>query len=272
MSEGMTPLRYRIVERRVELPDTVTLELSPLDAAIARFTPGQFSMIYSFGVGEVPISMSGDTDAPTLVHTLRAVGAVTQALYDAPVGSVLGIRGPFGTGWETPTSTGTDIVIVAGGIGLAPLRPLIRHLLRQRDRYREVNILVGARTPGDLLYPDEYDRWRHAGAKVWVTVDRPDTTWTGSVGVVPGLLEEFDVDPTNTSAYVCGPEIMMHFSALALRRRQVPAAAIQLSLERNMRCAIAWCGHCQLGPLLVCRDGPVIGYDRAEPLLAVKEL
>jgi NAD(P)H-flavin reductase len=272
MTAAMTPLRYRIVDRRVELADTVTIELSPLDTPIAPYQAGQFTMVYAFGVGEVPISISGDSSSSTLVHTLRAVGAVTQALHDAPVGTVLGIRGPFGTSWGAPPPTHDDVVIIAGGIGLAPLRPAIRDVLRERDRYRRVCVLIGARTPADLLYQEECTDWGNAGAEVLVTVDRADSSWTGSVGVVPTLLDEVDFDPLRTTAYVCGPEVMMRFAAIALRHREVPAEAIRVSLERNMRCAIAWCGHCQLGPLLVCRDGPVVGYDLAEPLLAVKEL
>jgi NAD(P)H-flavin reductase len=268
----MTPLPYRVVSRRVELADTVTLELIPEGAAIARYLPGQFTMVYAFGVGEVPISISGDWDGGPLVHTLRAVGAVTKALHDTEPGMVLGIRGPFGAGWRVPATAGADVVVVAGGIGLAPLRPVIRHALAQRDRYRRVLVLIGARTPEDLLYPDEYERWRKAGADVRVTVDRADTSWTGSVGVVPALLDDVELDPATVAAYLCGPEIMMRFAGQALRRRGVPAEVIDVSLERNMRCGIGWCGHCQLGPLLLCRDGPVIGYDVAEPLLAVKEL
>jgi NAD(P)H-flavin reductase len=272
MSMPMTPLPYRVVSRRTELSDTVTLELVPEGKAIERYVPGQFTMVYAFGVGEVPISISGECDGGPLVHTLRAVGAVTQALHDTRPGTVLGIRGPFGLGWRVPAPVGADVVVVAGGIGLAPLRPVIRHALAHRDRYRAVTVLIGARTPEDLLYPDEYDAWRAAGADVRVTVDRADAGWTGSVGVVPTLLDGVGLDPVTVSAYVCGPEIMMRFAAQALRRRGVPAESIDVSLERNMRCGIAWCGHCQLGPLLLCRDGPVIGYDVAEPLLAVKEL
>jgi NAD(P)H-flavin reductase len=272
MTLPMTPLPYRVVSRRAELADTVTLELMPEGAAIDRYVPGQFTMVYAFGVGEVPISISGEWDGGPLLHTLRAVGAVTRALHDTEPGAVLGIRGPFGVGWRVPAPANADVVVVAGGIGLAPLRPVIRHTLAHRDRYRSVSVLIGARTPQDLLYPDEYDTWRKAGADVRVTVDRADRGWTGSVGVVPALLDEIDLDPAAVAAYLCGPEIMMRFAARALRGRAVPATAIDVSLERNMRCGIGWCGHCQLGPFLLCRDGPVIGWDAAEPLLAVKEL
>jgi NAD(P)H-flavin reductase len=267
----MTPLPYRVVDRIVETADTVTLTLTPVNDAIGPYQPGQFTMVYAFGVGEVPISISADPGAGGVVHTLRAVGAVTQALHDISPGKTVGIRGPFGTDWGLPAPAG-DLVIVAGGIGLAPLRPVVTHAIENRERYQRVALLIGARTPEDLLYPKDYDMWRAGGVEVVVTVDRAEPGWIDHVGVVPSLLDHIDFDPRATTAFVCGPEIMMRFTAQALLRRQVPAPAIRVSLERNMRCGVAWCGHCQLGPLLVCRDGPVVGYDLAEPLLAIREL
>jgi anaerobic sulfite reductase subunit B len=268
----MTPLLYRITGRRQETVDTATLTLHPVAGSIAAPLPGQFSMVYAFGVGEVPISVSHLDGPHRLVHTLRAVGAVTRALHDAPVGQVLGIRGPFGTDWGVPAPRHHDLVIVAGGIGLAPLRPVVEHALRERDRYRKVFLLIGARTPTDLLYPGEYDGWRAGGVDVRVTVDRADAGWPGHVGVVTTLMGDLDLGPETTTGFVCGPEVMMRFAARAMLDRGVPRSAIRVSLERNMRCGAALCGHCQLGPLLLCRDGPVVGYDRAEPLMSVKEL
>jgi anaerobic sulfite reductase subunit B len=268
----MVPLPYRITDRRQETADTATLTLRPVAGSIAAPLPGQFSMVYAFGVGEVPISVSGHDGPGGLVHTLRAVGAVTQALHDAPVGQLLGIRGPFGTDWGLPAPRPHDLVIVAGGIGLAPLRPVIEHALRERDRYRNVFVLIGARTPADLLYPGEYDVWRAGSADVRVTVDRADSGWSGHVGVVTTLMGDLDLDPAATTGFVCGPEVMMRFAARGLIDRGLPRPAMRVSLERNMRCGVALCGHCQLGPLLVCRDGPVVGYDLAEPLMSVKEL
>jgi anaerobic sulfite reductase subunit B len=265
----MTPLRYRVRQRLVETADTVTLVLDPVDEPIVAPLPGQFTMMYAFGVGEVPISVSGHVDG-AIVHTVRDVGAVSKALTGSTVGQVLGIRGPYGTDWGVPA--GGDLVVMAGGIGLAPLRPVIRQAVADRSRYGHVVVLVGARTPGDLLYPDEYDEWRAAGLDVRVTVDRADAGWTGHVGVVTTVLDDLGVDPAATTAFVCGPEVMMRFAARALVDRGVPATAIRVSLERNMRCAVVLCGHCQLGPLLVCRDGPVVGWDVAERLLSVKEM
>ncbi|HET6213255.1 MAG TPA: FAD/NAD(P)-binding protein, partial [Micromonosporaceae bacterium] len=244
----------------------------PLGEAIADPLPGQFSMVYAFGVGEVPISVSGRSGTGDILHTVRTVGAVTRALHAARPGGVLGLRGPFGSGWRIPAPAGSDVVIVAGGIGLAPLRPVVRHALAQRARYRGVTLLIGARTPADLLFTDEYAGWRAGGVDVRVTVDRAGADWTGHVGVVTTLFDHVVTDPGRTVGYTCGPEVMMRFAARGLVDRGVPGSAIDVSLERNMRCGIALCGHCQLGPLVVCRDGPVVGYDRAAPLLAVKEL
>jgi anaerobic sulfite reductase subunit B len=271
------PHPYRVVSRRVDTADTVTLELAHDAAPLAAFAPGQFAMLTAYGIGEVPISLSGlpdprDEGAHRLTHTLRAVGAVTRALHGTEPGGVVGVRGPFGTSWDVGSAAGHDVVIVAGGIGLAPVRPVLQAVLADRSRYGEVVLLVGARTPADLLYGDELPRWTAAGVRVGVTVDRPSDGWTGNVGVVPALIPAARFDPARAVAFVCGPEVMLRFTARALLDRGLPASRLRVSLERNMRCGLGWCGHCQLGPLLLCRDGPVVDYARAEPLLTVREL
>lgn len=200
------------------------------------------------------------------------MGAVTRALYAAQPGSLIGVRGPFGTSWDVASAAGRDIVIVAGGIGLAPLRPVVLTALADRSRYRRIVLLTGARTPGDLLYVDELERWRRGGVEVAITVDRADSGWSGQVGLVTALIEPAGLAPDNSVAFVCGPDVMMRFTADALAARGIPASRIRVSLERNMRCGIGWCGHRQLGPLLVCRDGPLVGYDRAAALMRVREL
>ncbi|BCJ49318.1 oxidoreductase [Actinoplanes sp. NBRC 14428] len=269
------PVPYRVVARRAETADTVTMELANDDGPLDAFAPGQFAMLTAYGIGEVPISLSAVAVAGgrtrRLVHTVRAVGAVTRALCGAAPGAVIGVRGPYGTAWDL-AAAGRDVVIVAGGIGLAPVRPLVHAVLADRSRFGDVALLVGARTPADLVFRDDLRRWAGAGAQVAVTVDRPAGDWDGHVGVVPSLLPQARFDAGHAVAFVCGPEIMMRFTAEALIRAGVAPARVQISLERSMRCGCGWCGHCQLGPLLVCRDGPVVAYERVAHLLTVREL
>ena len=267
----MRPARYLVAARIQETYDTVTLLLRPVDDPIQVPRPGQFTMLYAYGVGEVPVSVSGIGEAPgpVLVQTIRAVGAVTRALCAATPGDMIGVRGPFGTDWRVNDAGGRDMLVVAGGIGLAPLRPVVLAALRARGR---VVLLVGARSPGDLVFTRELDVWRRRGADVRVTVDHGEAGWDGRVGLVTGLIHDAIADPAGTTAFVCGPEIMTRLSAQALVDAGIPAREILVSLERNMRCGVALCGHCQLGPLLVCRDGPVVSYAEAAPLLAKREL
>jgi NAD(P)H-flavin reductase len=272
------PVPYHVTHRREDTDDTVTLTLEHPDAPLPGFAPGQFAMLTSYGVGEVPISLAGTDGGENgrsgrLVHTLRAVGAVTRALHATRPGQVVGVRGPFGAGWDVPSAAGRDLVVVAGGIGLAPLRPVVLAALAARPEFGRLVVLVGARTPADLLYLDELSTWnRLDGVQVEVTVDRPNSAWSGHVGVVTTLIDGADFDADNAVAFVCGPEVMMRFVARALATRGLAEERIRVSLERNMHCGTGWCGHCQLGPLLICRDGPVVGYDVAGPLMGVREL
>jgi anaerobic sulfite reductase subunit B len=269
---AVVPRPFRVVRRRRETSDTWTLELEPVDGAPLAVEPGQFTMLYAFGVGEVPISVSGDPAGP-LIHTVRAVGAVTKAICASRPGAVLGVRGPFGNAWPVEVAAGSDVVVVAGGIGLAPLRPAIHHVLARRGSYGDVAVLYGSRSPADLLYPRELERWRgRFDLQVDVTVDRALDGWRGEVGVVPKLISAARFDPDAAVAMVCGPEIMMRFAAEALLERGVPRERIHVSMERNMRCGLGHCGHCQLGPTLICRDGPVYPWDEVAPLLEVREL
>ncbi|RLU89210.1 oxidoreductase [Streptomyces griseocarneus] len=264
------PLPYRVVDTRPETADTVTIRLEPVHETLPSFAPGQFAMVYAFGVGEIPVSVAGILPDGGLLHTIRGVGAVSGALYALRPGATVGMRGPFGTSWDLPLAAGDDLLVVAGGIGLAPLRPLVLAALAAPQAHGRLNVLVGARSPEDLLYRDELDGW--ARPYRGVAVDRPSAGWKGRVGVVTTLLDEAPFTPAETTAFVCGPEVMIRATARELLHRGVRPDRVLVSLERNMRCATAHCGHCQLGPLLLCRDGPVVGYDRAEPLLAVREL
>ena len=274
-ADPMLPRPFRVERIRRDLSDTFTLELKPADGGRApSFKPGQFNMLYQFGVGEVPISISGDPTEPgLLVHTIRAVGSVTNALSGLKAGAVVGVRGPYGSAWPVDAATGSDVVIVAGGIGLAPLRPAIHSVLARRQDFGRLVILYGARTPHDILYRTQLERWSsRLDTFVDVTVDRAGADWRGNVGVVTKLIGRGGFDPAQTVGFVCGPEIMIRYSVQALGDRGVAADRIHVSMERNMRCAVGFCGHCQFGGAFVCKDGPVFRFDRIAPLFRVRSL
>lgn len=262
----LLPNRYRVTWRHRETADTVTFGIEPIDAPLDDFKPGQFNMLYVYGIGEVPISVSGGP----LVHTVRAVGAVSKALCEATEGTVIGVRGPYGTDWGLDRSTGCDVVVVAGGIGLAPVRPAIRQLIEEDSRFGDTTVLIGARSPDDLIFREEIKLWQ-SRAQVEVTVDRAEPGYDGHVGVVTELIPSFR-RPDNTVALVCGPEVMIRFAAKALMDQGIGADRILVSLERNMKCAVGHCGHCQFGSEFVCRDGPVFPYSRVGRLMSIGEL
>lgn len=270
----MLPSLGHVRARRQETPDVVTLDIEPSDKSLLGVQPGQFNMLAVLGVGEVPISLSAvDAERGLLVHTIRAVGPVSAALAALEPGAVLGLRGPFGVGWPMAALEGRDVVVLAGGLGLVPLRPALQALVAHRERFGRLALLVGARTPGDLLWSDELAAWaRDAGMLVEVTVDRAGVDWHGHVGVVTTLLPGLHFDLANAAALVCGPEPMMRAGALALASAGMAEADIHLSLERNMHCATGLCGHCQCGPFLVCRDGPVLPFSQLRALMLRKEL
>lgn len=265
------PRPWRVAHARRETRDTVTLDLSPDEPFC--FLPGQFNMLSLPGVGEVPISISGDpADRHHVLHTIRDVGAVTRALCASRPGEEIGVRGPYGTDWPLAAAAGGDLVIVAGGIGLPPLRPALYTALARRGEFGRVVVLYGARTPEDLLFTGELADWTESGLDVEVTVDAAGRDWHGNVGVVPRLIDRASFDPRNTTAFTVGPEIMMRFAVQALLAAGVAGDRVYLSMERNMQCAAALCGHCQLGPFLVCQDGPVFCYQRLARWLSVREL
>jgi|SRR5450631_3600321 NAD(P)H-flavin reductase len=267
------PRLYRVGRVRRELVDTTTLELAPLDGSRPTFEPGQFNMLYAFGVGEVAISISGAADANSFIHTVRDVGAVSGAIAKLKAGATIGLRGPFGTSWPVVSAQGADVLLVAGGLGLAPLRPAIYHVLANRPRYGRVAILFGSRQPKDLLYRRELQQWRQRlDVDIEITVDHADANWQGNVGVVPALIRRVAFDPRDTIALVCGPEVMMRFTVSTLRDAGVSTDRIYLAMERNMKCAVGLCGHCQFGPTFVCKDGPVMRFDKIAEIFAVREI
>lgn len=269
----MVPQIAHVRRRRHDAPDAWTLELEMESRAHFAYAPGQFNMLTAFGVGESAISMSGDPATGPLIHTIRAVGPVSRALAELGPGDPIGVRGPFGVGWPMTQAAGKDIVLVAGGLGLAPLRPAIYRILGERELYGSVTLLFGARRPDDILFRHEVESWRaRFDIDVDVTVDHAPSDWRGHVGVVTTLISRLELDPAKSLAMICGPEVMMRFVALALVDRGIAESDIYLSMERNMKCAIGHCGHCQLGPTFICRDGPVFTYERLKRLLTVKEL
>lgn len=275
ISDPMVPRPYRVLRVRKETSDTFTLELEPTDGGdIPAFAPGQFNMLYVYGVGEIPISISGDPGRRTpLVHTTRAVGVVTRAMRSLKPGDVIGVRGPFGSSWPVEEARGNDVVIVVGGIGLPPLRGAMYRIMDNRELYGKVVLLYGARTPTDILFRKDLEYWRsQLDLDVFVTVDRATESWRGSVGVVTRLISRAPFDPLNTIAFTCGPEVMMRFATMELLKRGVKSDRIFISMERNMKCAIGLCGHCQFGPKFVCKDGPVFPYNEVEDLIAKWEI
>ncbi len=272
---AMIPLPYVIKKIHRDTKDTFTVELvGSGDWAGMSFSPGQFNMLYVFGVGEIPVSISGDpTSTRRLIHTIRVVGPVTRALRALKTGDTIGVRGPYGTPWPVEEAEGNDVILVAGGIGLAPIRPALYYLLANRKRYGKIVLLYGTRTPADILYRTELESWRgRFDVYVDVTVDRGDSSWWGNVGVVPTLIPRVNFDAPNAVAMMCGPEIMMRFSVMALRKQGLTTDNIYVSMERNMKCAIGLCGHCQYGGRFVCKDGPVFAFNTIVDLFNKREV
>jgi len=266
------PVQAKLLSRREETTDTTTLHFRA--PAGYSFMPGQFNMIFVPGVGEVPISLSGNANnRREIVHTVRNVGAVSGAIAQTRVGAFAGLRGPYGTGWPLSEAKGKDLVIVAGGIGLAPLRPVIYDVLSRRNHYRKVTILYGARSPRDVVFRDELGKWVERGdIHVEISLDRGDSAWLGHVGVITRFIPWVEIDPVNTVAMVCGPEVMMRFSVRELQTLGIQDGSIFLSMERNMRCGLGHCGHCQFGGDFVCKEGPVFSYEYAGERLMVQEV
>ncbi len=272
----LRPAWAEIVKITPEAEGVTTYALKLLDPEIGQgysWNPGQFNMLYVPGVGESAISMSTDVESADglVIHTIRHVGNVTKAISRLKVGDVVGLRGPFGTSWPLEAIKGMDVVIACGGIGLPPLRGALYSIIRSRSSYGKVTLLYGARTPKDLMYQVEYDAWKQADIDVQVSVDRGDDTWTGRIGVMPMFFYHNRIDPRKTAILTCGPEIMMRFVIYEALARRIPSEHIYVSLERNMKCGQGFCGHCQLGPYFICKDGPVFSFDHLEPFINVEE-
>lgn len=274
--EPLLPLGMMVKKTVWETDDTFTIQLNRegTQGTSPPFRPGQFNMLYVYGMGEAAISISSDPhESQLLAHTIHRLGTVTTALSQLKRGDVVGVRGPFGSNWPVERANGLDVCIVAGGIGIAPLRPVLYALLHRRGDYGRILLLYGARSPLDLLYRVELEEWSKSyNVEVLVTVDRGDSAWKGYIGVVPGLFTYIDLDARATIAMVCGPEVMMQYTVAEILRRGIPPEQIYLSMERNMKCAVGFCGHCQYGPKFICKDGPVFAYPQIRDLFEKKEI
>ncbi len=250
---------------------TFSLEYNHPDTPTG-FHSGQFNMICLPGFGEVAISICSDPNTPRMMeHTIRYAGGVTRAIGRLRVGDTVGMRGPYGTPWPMQLAEGKDLMLVSGGIGLAPLRPVILDVLQRRSSFGRVLLLYGGRTPQDLLYTTEFEKWQNGGIEMHVSVDRADETWKGQVGVIPMAFYRTRLDHRNTLVFSCGPEIMMRFVIYEAMARRVPKDAIYVSMERNMKCAIGFCGHCQLGPYFICKQGPIFRFSQVESFFGREE-
>ncbi len=273
--ELLKPSWAEVMKIQPEVEGIATFWLRFQDANFSkgyRFQPGQFNMLYLPGYGEAAISISSDPEQrETIGHTVRFVGNVTRAINRLKIGDVVGVRGPFGTHWPVESLEGKDLIIAVGGIGIPPLRPAIYQILRNRAKFGKITLLYGARTPGDLLFTSDLDEWRKSDVDIQITVDRADSNWQGQVGVVPTLFYKFRLDPTRTAVLTCGPEIMIRFVVFEALARRVPSNQIFVSMERNMKCGQGSCGHCQIGPFFVCKDGPVFPFSAVEPYFNVED-
>lgn len=271
-SMSMVPKRYTVKSISHDTHDTYTLTLRPLEGKVPDHLPGQFNMLYHFGFGEIAISISGrPSQRDEIVHTIKAVGPVTQAMQKLKAGDEIGIRGPFGAAWPLPKKGG-NLLVVAGGLGLAPLCPLMHHLADNKDQFKNITLLYGTRTPEDIFYKNEMEEWKKKGIEVKISVDKGDENWRGDVGVITLLIHKHLPDPQNTRIFLCGPEIMMKFAIVEILRQPVPEDEIYLSMERNMKCAVGFCGHCQYGPYFLCKDGPIFSFPQLKSWLPIKEL
>lgn len=259
MAASLKPDVYRVEKVLPETHDTFTLALAAMEGPTMRYEPGQFNMLYAYAAGESAISISGDADQldTPILHTIRRCGVVTAKLEALQVGDTLGLRGPFGTTWPMDDAEGKDLLFIGGGIGLAPLRPAIYHALKRREQYGKMRLMIGARQPEDLLYMGEVASWPLENV---ISVDHADENWHGHVGVITPYIGKLDLDPDNTVAMICGPEIMMRYAVMELLKAGMSEDNVYITMERNMKCAVGFCGHCQLGPAFICKDGPVFCY------------
>ena len=264
-----------ILERIQEGPNLFTLRMKFTDPDIQdvyEFEPGQFNMLYLYGVGDVPISIVNDPlDSHIIDHTIRVVGRVTRGIDKLKAGDRIGLRGPYGRGWPMQQSKGKDIVIVTGGLGCAPVVSVINYIEQRREEYGRLNIVQGVKHTADLIWQDRYDKWRQLpNTRVMLAADVGEALWPWHVGPVTSLFDQLMFNPDNVAVMMCGPEGMMRVVCRHMLDKGVPDSQLFLSMERNMQCAIGHCGHCQYGSKFICKDGPVFSYDEVRKLFQTK--
>lgn len=273
-TDPWVPVIYEVIDRKEENDNVVTLDIKPVnDEAIDPIKPGQFNMLYTFGKGEIPISVSSLDEHPAIIHTIQNVGLISESFVKLTIGARLGVRGPFGSSWPVELGIDKDIIIVAGGLGLAPLRPAIEHIANNRESYGKFNVLYGTRSPENIFFHEDIISWQaDPRLNFLITVDHSFKNWRGHVGTVTQLVHFADFNPGNCIAFVCGPEVMMRFTVSELVKSGITEENIYISMERNMKCGIGHCGHCQFGPTFICKDGPVFKSTDIMPYLRIKEL
>lgn len=267
------PYEAEVVEHITEAKDIFTLKLRFTDPEIHaayQFQPGQFNMVYLFGIGEIPISIVSDPEnGQTLDHTIRAVGRVTRGLQKLSPGDRLGIRGPYGRGWPMQQAVGKDVFLLTGGLGCAPVVSVIRYITRRREQYHRLIIMQGVKHSHDLIWRDQYQQWADMPeTQVLLAAShevRSNENWPWATGHVTNMIDQAVFNPARTIAMMCGPEAMMRAAIEPLKQEGVDERNIHLSMERNMQCATGHCGHCQYGPHFVCKQGPVFPYSDIRP-------
>ena len=269
------PFEATIVERIQETPTifTLRLRLCNSDHCDYSFKPGQFNMLYLFGVGEIAISVVSDPeDDSCFDHTIRVVGRVTKAMSQLKTGDKIGVRGPYGRGWPLQKAEGKDVVLVTGGLGCAPVSSVIRYVMRRRGLFNHLVIMQGVKHKDDLIWQGQYDQWRKIpDTQVLLAAsDDKSARWPWYSGHVTSLMDQVEFEANNSIAMMCGPEAMMNAAVTELAKRDLSENDIWLSMERNMQCAIGHCGHCQYGDKFICEDGPVFSYNEIKEYFGVK--
>jgi NAD(P)H-flavin reductase len=274
-SNAYLPWEAEVVKRIQESDTIFTLQLRLTDPKLHeayRYSPGQFNMLYLYGVGEVAISIVSDPEHEDLLtHTINRVGRVTRGFAQVREGQRIGIRGPFGRGWPLREAEGQDVIIISGGLGCAPVISVINHIIRRRERFGHLTVVQKVKHVDEFIWPERFERWKHVpDTSVLVASTKGSVNWRWQVSPRIQVLEQVQVRSERTIVMICGPEGMMLSATDYLVKQGVPESSVYFSMERNMQCAVGHCGHCQFGGLFICKDGPVFAYSEIKHLLGTR--